>query len=367
MAAAVSDPARPAGRADIVFRGARLIDGTGAPSVEADVAGDRITAVGDRSALAADLEVEATGKALAPGFIDVHTHDDRYLLTNPEVAPKASQGVTTVVVGNCGISISPYRRGGSPPPPLNLMADREDYRFRSVDDYFDRLDRAPAALNSLTLIGHTTLRYNMMDDLDRRASDREIDGMRALKSEALDAGAVGMSSGLFYPPARAAGTDEVVAVAETLAERDGIYTAHIRDEADHVTEAIEEAAEIGRRAGVQLVISHHKTSQPENFGRTRETLPLIDGLRAGQRIGLDVYPYIAGSTVLLPEMVEGRGRVIVTWCSPRPEFAGRDLDEIAQEMGLDRVEAARALLPAGAVYFMMDEADVQRILAFPMP
>ena len=363
----MSDPAGPVGRADVIFRGARVIDGTGAPSVEADVAvaGDRITAVGELSALTAEMEIDAAGKALTPGFIDVHTHDDRYLLTNPEVAPKTSQGVTTVVVGNCGISVSPLRRHDSPPPPLDLLADRAEYRFRTVDDYFDRLDRAPAAVNSLTLIGHTTLRYNVMDDLDRTATDREIDGMRALMSEAIEAGAIGMSSGLFYPPARAASTDEVARVAETLAERDAIYTAHIRNEDDHVTDAIEEAAEIARRAGVQLVISHHKTSQPQNFGRTRETLPLIDGLRADQRIGLDVYPYIAGSTVLLPEMVEGDGRVIVTWCTDRPELAGRDLDEIAREMGLDRVETARALLPAGAIYFMMDEADVQRILAFP--
>ncbi len=363
----MSEQPSATGRADLIFREARVFDGTGVPAVVADVAvtGDRISAVGDLGAVVADFEIEAAGKALAPGFIDVHTHDDRFILTHPDVAPKASQGVTTVVVGNCGVSVSPFLREGLPPPPFDLLVDSEEHCFRSADAYFDRLERAPAALNSLTLIGHTTLRYNMMDDLDRPATDKEIEGMRQLLAESLEAGAIGMSSGLFYPPARAATTDEVAGVAEALGPVDGIYTAHIRNEAEDVLEAIEEAAEIAERGGAQLVISHHKTSGTANFGRTKETLPLIERLRSRQRVGLDVYPYVASSTVLLPDYAATANKVLVTWYSARPDIAGRDLDEIAAEMGLDRKAAAEALLPAGAVYFQMDEEDVSRVIAFP--
>ena len=179
------------------------------------------------------------------------------------------------------------------------------------------------------------------------------------------AGAIGMSSGLFYPPARAARAEEVAAIAEALNPGDGIYTAHIRDEADDIIEAIEEAAWIGRQAKVQVLLSHHKCTGEANHGRSVETLALIEKLRAGQRLSLDLYPYIAGSTVLLAEFVNRGDRVLVTWSKARPEYAGRDLDEIAAELGLDRAGAADLLQPAGAIYFMMDEADVRRIMAFP--
>lgn len=353
-------------RFDAVVRGADVIDGTGQPRFRADVAisDGRIAAIGDLGAAAGDHELDAAGRVLAPGFIDVHTHDDRVLLSAPEQTPKASQGVSTVVVGNCGISISPLVRDGLPPPPFDLLIDEPAHCFKTVADYLERLDKAPAAINSLTLIGHTTLRYNCMDDLDRPANDREIEAMRSLLAEAMAAGAIGMSSGLYYPPARAASTEEMIGVAAALREPGGIYTAHIRDESDHVIEAIEEAAEIGRRAGVQVVISHHKTSGRRNFGRTKETLPLIERLRRHQPIGLDVYPYIASSTVLLPEMIAESERVIVTWSDPHPDASGRDLDDIAASMGLSRADAAAALSPAGAVYFQMHEDDVRRVLSF---
>lgn len=354
-------------RCDLIFRGADVFDGSGAEPVTADVAVEngRIAAVGDLGGSSAVVEIDAAGKALAPGFIDVHTHDDRYLLSAPDVPAKASQGVTTVVVGNCGISVAPLTRPGLPPAPFDLLADRPEYCFASVEDYFKRLDAQPAALNSLTLIGHSVLRYNCMDDLERPATDAEIGAMRDLMANAMDAGAIGMSSGLFYPPAKAARTEEVKGVAEALTDGDGIYTAHIRNEAEGVVDSIEEAAAIGRHADVQVVISHHKCMGQANYGRTRETLPLFDRLGGAQRIGLDVYPYVAGSTVLLPQMVEMAEKTLVTWSKARPEFAGRDLAEVAAELGLSPLEAAAELQPAGAIYFTMDEADVQRIIAYP--
>ena len=210
---------------DIVIRGATVIDGSGAAGYLADVAvsGGRIAEVGELSGLSGSLEIEAVGRVVAPGFIDSHTHDDRLLLSDPSMAPKASQGVTTVVAGNCGISLAPLRAQATPPPPLNLLGGEDWYHFDAFADYLDHLDANPAALNAIFLVGHMTLRVGAMDTLDRGASDREIVAMRARLAEALDAGAAGLSTGLFYAPSNSAPTEEVIALAELLQPAGGVY------------------------------------------------------------------------------------------------------------------------------------------------
>lgn len=358
----------PPERCDLLIRGGTVVDGTGGPPVAADVAicDDRIAAVGNLGGLAADDEIEAADLVVAPGFIDVHTHDDRLLLVDPDVTPKASQGVTTVVVGNCGVSIAPYGRAGAPPPPLNLLLRDDDRRFPGVAAYLDCLDRAPAALNSAFLVGHTTLRAEVMgDDLTRPAHEDEIATMRELLAEGLEAGAIGLSSGLFYPPAQAAPASEVAALAELLAPVGGVLASHIRDEGDDVMAAIDEAAEIGRQAGARLQISHHKAVGRANYGRVRETLARIDEIRERQPIGLDAYPYTAGSTVLLPDLAAAAERVLIAWSEALPDAVGRDLADVAAELGCDEREACDRLQPAGAVYFAMSEEDVRRVLAYP--
>lgn len=354
-------------RPDLILRGGEVMDGSGAARRRADVAvtGDRITAVGDLGGMAADAEVDCTGQVITPGFIDVHTHDDRYLLEEPLMPAKASQGVTTVVVGNCGSSLAPYTRADLP-KTASAMLDDPRWRFPSTAQYFEALDMGRPAINAAVLVGHRSLRFNCMDDLERPATDAEVKLMRGQLREALDAGAIGMSTGLFYPGAQKATTDEVADIVSEMREDDGVYTAHIRDEGERLLESIEEAALIGRRAGVQVILSHHKASGRTNFGKTAQSLPLIDKLRQTQRIGFDVYPYVASSTALLPGIVERADRVHVTWCKGRPEFANRDLDEVARELGgIGRAEAAKALIPAGAIYFSMDEADVSRVVAHP--
>jgi N-acyl-D-amino-acid deacylase len=179
------------------------------------------------------------------------------------------------------------------------------------------------------------------------------------------AGAVGFSTGLYYPPNRAAPIDEVVALLEVAGRTGAIYTTHMRNEGDGVEDSLEESFETARRAGVDLVISHHKCEGTQNFGRSEKTLRRIDEARARQPVGLDVYPYAASSTVLLPEFVDDGLRIIVTWSKSHPEASGRDLSIVAQEWGISQREAAKRLAPAGAIYFRMDEADVQRILAYP--
>jgi N-acyl-D-amino-acid deacylase len=170
---------------------------------------------------------------------------------------------------------------------------------------------------------------------------------------------------VFYPTNSGAPTDEVVALAEVASRAGGMYVTHMRNEHDGVAESLDETFEIGQRADMPVVISHHKCAGARNFGRTRETLAKIDAARTEQDIGLDVYPYAAGSTALMSEMLDGEAKVLITWSTAKPEMAGRYLSEIAAELGISEMEAADRLQPAGAVYFMMDEHDVQRILSYP--
>jgi N-acyl-D-amino-acid deacylase len=354
-------------RCDLVIRDATVFDGLGTPRFEADVAvkEDRIVAVGDLGNYEADRDVDAGGMALAPGFIDAHTHDDRAVLCGPAcMLCKMSQGVTTVVVGNCGISLSPVRMKTRPVPPLDLLGGEEWFTFGSFGEYAERLARDPSPVNTYALIGHMSLRVEAMQgDTQRPATDREAAHMQARLQAALAQGASGFSTGLYYPPNMMAPTDEVIAVAEALRATGGIYVTHMRDEANDVLKSIEETLRIGKSVNAPVVISHHKCAMPENFGRSVETLPVIDAGAAGQTVDFDVYPYAAGSTVLMPQRVRPDVPVQITWSVPHPEFAGRMLADIAMEWQLGLKEAAERLTPAGGIFFQMDEADVQRIMA----
>jgi N-acyl-D-amino-acid deacylase len=354
-------------RCDLIIRDATVFDGLGNPRVRADVgvSGDRIVAVGDLGAAEADREVDADGMALAPGFIDAHTHDDRAVLCGPEcMLCKMSQGVTTVVVGNCGVSLSPARMTSRPPPPLDLIGDESWYAFGSFGEYAERLARDPSPVNTYALIGHMSLRVEAMNgDTQRAATDREAAHMQARLRQALAEGASGFSTGLYYPPNMMAPTDEVIAVAEALRNVGGLYVTHMRDEANDVLLSIEETLKIGRAVDVPVVISHHKCSTPENFGRSTETLPAIDKAAASQKVDFDVYPYAAGSTVLMPHRLRDDVPVQITWSVPHPELAGRMLADIARDWQLEPRIAAERLIPAGAIYYQMDEPDVRRIMA----
>lgn len=354
---------------DLLLRGATVIDGTGADRFRADVAitGDRIAGLGDFAAASAHRTIDATGLVAAPGFIDSHTHDDRILLSAGDMTAKVGQGVTTVVIGNCGISLAPMPRPvpRPPTPPLDLLDAIGDwYRFPRFADHLAALDAQPAAVNVVPLVGHTTLRAVAMDDLDRAASGPEIDVMRSHVEEALDAGAFGVSTGLAYAPAFAATTREVIEVCRPLGAVGGLYCTHLRDEGDRTMEALAEAFEIGREVGAKVLISHHKLAGRENHGRAGETLRCIEATMAEQPVCLDCYPYAASSTVLTAEAARTSSRTLVTWSTAMPEAAGRDLADLVEAFDGDLEAAVARLQPAGAIYFKMDEADVRRILAF---
>ncbi len=352
---------------DLVIRDALLIDGSGQPARRGDLAvkDDRIVAMGELAQTRAGREISAHGLALAPGFVDTHTHDDRALLSDPLMQCKISQGVTTVVTGNCGISLAPLSINGYPPPPLDIIGREPSQFFPTFSAYLDALDRDPPALNAVCQVGHSTLRVGAMQQLDRAASEVELATMRKTLEQALEQGAIGLSTGLYYPPAQDAPTDEVVALTNAVRAHGGIHTTHMRDEASHLIDSVNETISIGKASDVPIVISHHKASGIPNHGMVETSLKLIAEARKSQRLGLDAYPYIASSTMLDSKRLGLASKVIVTWSKSRPEFAGQPLDEVAAKLNCSLEQAAEQLMPAGAIYFMMSEDDVRRVLAFP--
>jgi N-acyl-D-aspartate/D-glutamate deacylase len=357
------------GRCELKVTNALVIDGTGSPGFRGDVAVEsgRIIAVGALGGWKSDAVIDADSMVLAPGFIDVHTHDDVEVLKNPSMDCKVSQGVTTVIAGNCGISIAPVSHSGNMPAPFPILGQPEEFRYSTIGAYKDGFEKSAPAVNLALLIGHSSLRLTVMKgSLERPATASEITEMSKLLDHGLKSGCIGLSSGLDYPPALEAPESELVALASVLRENPStVYTTHMRDEGDGVIEAVKETLRTGRKAKVPVIISHHKCAGPKNYGRSRQTLKLIESAQNGQDVGLDVYPYVASSTSLIPRFIRDAEKVLVAYSEPYPQMASRPLDEIASSWRCSLEEAAQRLYPAGAIYFQMDEADVSRILAFP--
>ncbi|HKV54620.1 MAG TPA: D-aminoacylase [Candidatus Binataceae bacterium] len=372
-------------RFDLVIRQARIFDGTGGSPFVADlaIAGDRIARVG-ASLESGGVEIDAHGLALAPGFIDVHSHDDAAVFIAPGMEFKTMQGVTTDIVGNCGLGAAPFaaaRRLFLDFNPKTKIPAWEDYA-----GYFKALEQEPPSLNVAVLAGHGTIRAAAMGN-ERRAPDTgEMAEMRAALREALTAGVVGMSTGLIYEPGRYAATEEIIELAREMKGTRAIYTSHMRNEASGLLDSIRETMRIGTEAGVPVQVSHHKASGRENWGKVRESLRLIDEARAG---GLDAtadqYPYTSGSTVLAAVLqnnaLNERGRSggigtlepekILLASTPRhPEYEGRTIAQMTELFGLSAEAAAQRIVDeegAGAFVVLesMDENDVRTVMRHP--
>ena len=357
---------------DTLIRHVRIVDGSGhAPGegrFDVALADGRIAAIapaGTLDAAAAGAQIDGAGQVLAPGFVDVHTHDDTHVIRTPDMLPKVSQGITTVIVGNCGISAAPVTLKGDPPDPMNLLGPASVFGYPTFAAYVAAVEQARPAVNVAALVGHTALRSNHMDRFDRPATEAEVAAMRAQLQEALDHGALGLSTGLAYPNAYASTPEEVMGLAEPLAAAGALYTTHLRTEFAAILDAMEEAYRVGKHARVPLVISHLKCAGPENWGRAGEVLDSIDAARRWQPVGCDCYPYTASSTTIDLKQVRDDIEIFITWSDPHPQMAGQTLQEIATAWGVDTMEAARRLQPGGAVYHNMSAADLERILAHP--
>lgn len=353
---------------DLLLRNGTVVDGSGKARFKADVAvvGDRIVEVGVLEGALAHHEIDAEGLIVAPGFIDSHTHDDRLVLKDPLVEPKITQGVTTVVTGNCGISLAPVSFEGEVPLPLNLIGNRPSYFFPQFAAYLAAVERAAPCVNVVPMVGHMTLRAAAGVDPGGSATDQEIGLMKALLAEAFQSGAVGLSTGLAYPFSRNASSDEIVALAEVAAEYGAVYATHMRDEGQSVLDSIDESVHSAKRAGVRLIISHLKCAGSSAWGLSGRALEAISEAAKTQEIAFDAYPYTASSTVLLAEKLPYARETLIAWSSTHPEVAGRSVASVAADWECSQEEVVERVSPAGAIYKNMDEADVRHILKSPL-
>lgn len=349
---------------DVVLRNGTVVDGSGRPGYAADVAvaGNRIVAVGHVPPASGALELDVGGLVVAPGFIDVHTHDDRLVIVQPDAEPKITQGVTTVVAGNCGVSLAPVILDGAVPAPLTLLGKEAGDFYHAFAAYLAAVEAASPAVNVVPLVGHMALRASAGVDPAGAATVGQAARMRAMLEESLRAGAFGFSTGLAYPFSRNAPMAEVVALAAVAGAFGAVYTTHMRDEGEGSLAALEESFATARAAGVRLVISHHKCLGVSMWGRSVATLAAIDAVAESLDVAFDAYPYTASSTVLLPANIRRASETWVTWSIPHPQASGRRVEDIAAEWRCTPEEAAHRLLPAGAIYVNMDEADVRRIM-----
>jgi N-acyl-D-amino-acid deacylase len=404
---------------DLVIRRGEVYDGTGAAPARADVGvrGDRIEAVGDLSLADAATTIDGQGLAVAPGFIDTHTHSDLIWSLGPEHEDVAAgtiyQGVTTEVCGNCGFT--PYPCTPERQPDLSRHAS---FLGGAAIDWHDLAGfsaRASAAghfANLAPLVGHGSVRVGVMGFDDRAPRADELATMRRLVEEAFEQGAFGLSTGLIYMPGVYARTEELIDLARTVSRHGRPYISHIRGEAGTVVDAVEEAIRIGREARMPTHISHHKVGGRPNWGRTETTLRIVDGARdAGSDVTLDVYPYTAGSTLLhamLPpwaqeggadgilrrlddretrrrlreEMDElfggannglglsGWSEIAISTSPEHPDYEAHLVTELADRAGKDPGEFVFDLIAAERcratmIVHTMSEADVRRVLAYP--
>ncbi|MEC9286102.1 MAG: D-aminoacylase [Pseudomonadota bacterium] len=364
--------------ADLLIRNATVYDGLGGEPFEANVAveGTRISAVGD--AVSARREIDAGGIALAPGFIDTHSHDDGAFLRHPDMGFKLAQGVTTVVAGNCGFSAIPAEPSAdSNTASGGILAGLGDADFTDLVGYFDAVLARKPAINNMMLVGHNTIRSITMGLEPNTPTARQLDIMRSHVERAMEQGACGFSTGLIYRPGRYSHTDEVIELTRAVTDYDGLYATHMRNEGEGLLEAIEETLTIGREADVHTHISHHKAAGRPNWGKVGASLARVEtAIRAGHRVTLDVYPYTAGSGRMIEYFNLDRpsrelAEVIrIASCPAFREFEGRMLTDIASERNIDITEAVLLVLnaPKGdqtiCIQFIIDEADIETNLAY---
>lgn len=397
---------------DVLIVGGRVFDGTGNPWFYADIgiSRDKIVFIGKVEKADAKITINASGLAVSPGFIDMHSHSDLELLVDGRAISKVHQGVTLEVVGNCGSSAA----------PLNdfLKAHMEKFVLPEFDwqikldwstmrEYFDKLEKNGISVNVVSYVGHSTIRAYVMDFERREPSKTELEEMKKLVAEAMMDGAVGLSTGLIYPPSCYAKTDEIIELAKVVAKYGGIYASHIRGEGATLLEAVKEAIRIGEEAKIPVQISHFKASGKLNWGKVKDAAKIIEEARdRGVDVTADQYPYIASSTslsALLPDWAHEGGaekllerlrdpenlakikahlegylkrepdywdRIMISYLEKNRQFLGKTINEISKDLGLNPVDTVIKLLldeecRVSHISFGMCEEDVEFVMKIP--
>ena len=405
---------------DLVIRNARIVDGTNSPWFRGDVGirKGKIEYVGSLpKGVPCGEEIDAGGKVLAPGFVDMHTHNDFLLLGEPASVSKLKQGVTTIMIGQCGISPAPIDQD-----KVSLLdaytgfvkaGVKPEWNWKSFGDYLSVLDGLDLGVNVGSFVGHGTIRLNVLGFESRNPSAEELARMREFARQAMEDGAYGMTSGLIYPPGVYSTSVEIEEIASGLKDRNGIYLSHMRNESVDVVKSVHETLAVAEKAGIPGQVLHHKACGRKNFGKVRDTLALLEKARdRGVDMTVDQYPYAASSTTLrsiLPPWVHEGGLakvmerlsdpalrerikkeilttddwenmvlssggpegVMVVYSPETPQYEGKRLPDIARAMGRDPLEAAFEVILANhgadtSCYFMLDEDDVKFVMKHPL-
>jgi N-acyl-D-amino-acid deacylase len=390
---------------DLLIRGGTVIDGTGAPGLRADVAitDGRITEIGTVTGRRAMRMIDARDMVVAPGFIDIHSHSDESMFVNSALESALHQGVTLVVCGNCGGSSAPVRGLAAEEADRDLERLGVKRTWSHFYEYADAVEKNGTSINVCSYVGHGTLRMCVVGAAARRPTDTELDEMRRLLARAMDEGAVGLASGLIYPPSAYGDTDELAALCEVVREKGGLYASHIRNEGERLIEAVEENLEIGRRSRARVQLSHHKAAGMKNWGKVQDSVARIQAARdAGLDVQADQYPYTASSTglsVTIPNWVHEGGsaklcerlrdpvvrarirdeetetgrawdRIVIARALRRPEYSGKSVAELARAARKDPLEWTCDTLVEhdGAVdiiHHSMSEDDVRYVMGQP--
>lgn len=407
---------------DLLIKNGKIVNGTGNPWFKADIGikDGKIEKIGRLNSTDAEKIIDAKGLIVSPGFIDMHNHSDISVFFNPKLESAIRQGITTLVIGNCGSSLAPVNPATKDlfmkhietflPPDAEL-----EVTWNTFKEYLSKLEEIEMAANIAPLVGHGTIRIAVMGFDGREPTTEELNEMKKLVAEAMEAGAFGMSTGLIYPPGVYSKTEELVELCKVVAKYGGIYASHIRGEGDTLVEAVKEAIYIGEKAGVPVEISHHKAAGKSSWGKTEETLKLMEEARErGVDVTCDQYPYRAGmtslSTVLPPWVhVGGVEEMLRRLRDPKERekirrdieqglpgwenfvadcgweniyissvateknkhLEGKNVAEIAKIKGKDELDAVCDLLleeegRVTIVLFMMDDEDIVRVMKSPL-
>jgi len=365
----------------IIIKGGTIIDGTGKVPYLGDliIEDDKIKAIIQPKPIFEKNTCEiydAENCIVCPGFIDAHAHDDIALLKTPNQINKIKMGVTTVINGNCGVSASPlcpenFDKIRS--TIVGILIKSKEHCFPKFHDYISTLkDKCPVT-NYATFIGHNTIRCNTMKKYNKNPSNQEMKNMKKMIQEAMEIGALGLSTGLTYIPSLTSTTSEIVELVKVISSYNGIYSTHIRNEADKLEEAVSEAIYIASQNNVTLQLSHHKAIGRRNYGKILKTLDQIEtASHSGQKIFLDVYPYTSISTDLKTLIVQQGldeseiGDCVIAFSERFPEVSGKTVREISKTWRIPRKEAIGRLLPAIGTYCCLSEDDVCSLLRHPL-